>query len=154
MKPGHQCVWLCPERHLCVGQELPLVYVIRRHKPLSIIRRDKNLGLVDKKGEATPLGLWILCTTISSENGKGGLWEYTYTHTWILLQPKLVALYMLFSYPKSWHCCDDWILLWVFFFAGGSYGLNVKVRGIWKIVHSSTELLTAVYVVLFQDWRS
>lgn len=37
-----------------------------------------------------------------------------------------------------------------FFWQGGSYGLNVKVRGIWKIVHASTELLTAVSVVLFR----
>lgn len=41
---------------------------------------------------------------------------YIHTQARILLQPKLVALYTLFSSPKSLHCCDCMLDLTVIFF--------------------------------------
>lgn len=41
---------------------------------------------------------------------------HIHTQAQTLLQPKLVALYTLFSSPKSLHCCDCMLDLTVIFF--------------------------------------
>ena len=68
----------------------------------------------------------------------------------ILVQPKLVALYTLFSYPKSLHCWDCMFYLGVVFSPVLSCGLNSKSGGSWDVLHSPAEVLTPVLLCCFR----
>ena len=77
---------------------------------------------------------------------------HIHTQAQTLLQPKLVALYTLFSSPKSLHCCDCMLDLTVIFFFPSvlSCGLNVKLRGSWEVLHFLPEVLTPVLLCCFR----